>query len=294
MLSPVNAAGLASAITAATIALTFALPTTARADVDQADDADPANLLWDCAARHVPFGDGAQDVLRCLTFDVPSADDIRSAVLYLDIDAPTNSLQDTDSLVVAVDEPFAECSWAQGSMAGCVVVHGGFRGGERSLVVDLLDLGCDPTVTGIDAARQDAVRDALGSGTLHVMLQDDTAVNGAWLDVNGAAPPASCGVSTDAVPLAVVTGTASGGGDAGAPIAAIVLGGAALIVGVPAGTTVSRRMRTRRARRTVRVDRVPDDGAVTLDRDPHERSVAIGIRTQPDDLGVQTLERASP
>ena len=166
----------------------------------EASTDDPENQLWDCSARRVPFGDPAVDVLRCLTFRFDPPDDITSAVLYLDIDAPTNSLQDTDSLVVAVGEPFDECVPAQGAMAGCVTVHGGFQGGERSLVVNLADLACDASTPVVDAPRQQAVLAQLATGVVHVMLQDDTMVNGAWLDINGAPAPAACGTQTVAVP----------------------------------------------------------------------------------------------
>ena len=134
-------------------------PAPVSADVADASADDPENQLWDCSARRVAFGDPAVDTLRCLTFRFDPPDDITSAVLYLDIDAPSNSLQDTDSLVVAVGEPFAECSWGQGAMAGCVSVHGGFQGGERSLVVDLANLACDPSAIVGDGTPQSAVLD---------------------------------------------------------------------------------------------------------------------------------------
>ena len=196
---------------------------TAHADVHTPVDNDPQNQLWECATRRVPMGDTREDVLRCLTFRFPAPSDVKSAVLYLDIAAPTNSLQDTDSLVVAVRQPFDDCAWAQGAMPGCVIVHGGFRGGERSLVVDLLNIACDTAAPPVDQPRLDAVRAEIESGVVHVMLQDDTAVNGGWLDINGASAPA-CGTSVDAVPTAVVlgqptaatsVGTGGGGGGGG-------------------------------------------------------------------------------
>ena len=161
-----------STLVVATVVL-LASSGVAHADVEEAIDDDTANQLWDCDARAVPFGDTSVDTLRCLTFRFSPPDDVRRAVLYLDIDAPTNSLQDTDSLVVAVGEPFDECAWAQGGMDGCVVVHGGFSGGERSLVVNLLDVTCDPAAPPIEKDRQDAIRSQVESGVVHVMLQDD-------------------------------------------------------------------------------------------------------------------------
>ena len=187
----------------------------ALADVEEATDDDPANQLWDCSARRVPMGDPGVDVLRCLTFTFDPPDDIESAVLYFDIDAPTNSLQDTDSLQVAVGQPFEECAWAQGAMAGCLIVHGGFAGGERSLVVDLLNLGCDASAPVVDDQRQQALVAQLATGVVHVMLQDDTAVNRAWLDINGDPPPQVCGTSTQAVPVAVVEGQTAASSDGG-------------------------------------------------------------------------------
>jgi hypothetical protein len=268
-------------------------PSPVRADVAGGSADDPENQLWDCSARRVAFGDPAVDTLRCLTFRFDPPDDITSAVLYLDIDAPTNSLQDTDSLVVAVGEPFDECVPAQGAMAGCVTVHGGFQGGERSLVVDLANLACDPSAPIVDAVRQQAVLAQLATGVVHVMLQDDTAVNGAWLDVNGEPPPATCGTQTAAVPVAIVndqTGSAPGPSDEGGlgsvPKIAIAAAGAAVVAA--AGTAAQRARVKRRIHPRVAVRRVPDAGHVEMNDDRHG-SVAIAVRSVPDELGSQDL-----
>jgi hypothetical protein len=268
-------------------------PSPVRADVTSASTDDPENQLWDCSARRVAFGDPTVDALRCLTFRFDPPDDITSAVLYLDIDAPTNSLQDTDSLVVAVGQPFDECVPAQGAMAGCVTVHGGFQGGERSLVVDLANLACDPSAPVVDAARQQAMLAELAKGVVHVMLQDDTAVNGAWLDINGAPAPATCGTRTEAVPVAVVndqtgssTDSSDGGGLGTVPKVAIAAAGVA--VAAVAGTAAQQARAKRRIQPRVAVRRVPDAGHVELNGDQHG-SVAISVRSVPDELGSQDL-----
>jgi hypothetical protein len=284
-------------------AFVFGQATTAHADSFEATADDVENGLWDCPARRVAFGDAAVDVLRCLTFRFDAPDNVSDAVLYLDIDAPSNSLQDTDSLVVAVAQPFDECAWAQGTMEGCVIVHGGFAGGEKSLVVDLLDLTCDPTVgSTIDASRQGAVRDQIQTGVIHVMLQDDTAVLGAWLDIDGRPAPA-CGTSTDIVPVNVVSdartaGSSSGSSSGGRPgtsavtTIAAVAGIVVLGAGAAVGTTSVRRARARRVRPDVRVDRRVDEGRIEMDESGEHRSVAIGVRTWPDDDGTQLYEEA--
>ena len=267
-------------------------PSVVRADVAEASADDPENQLWDCSARRVPFGDPGVDVLRCLTFRFDPPDDISSAVLYLDIDAPTNSLQDTDSLVVAVGEPFDECVPAQGAMAGCVTVHGGFQGGERSLVVDLADLACDATTPVVDAPRQQAVLAQLATGVVHVMLQDDTMVNGAWLDINGAPAPAACGTQTVAVPVAVVqgqtgsAGSSDGGGLGTVPKVAIAAVGVAVVA--VAGTAAQQARSKGRVQPHVAVRRVPDAGQVEMTGDP-DGSVAIAVRSVRDELGSQDL-----
>ena len=273
-------------------------PAPVRADVAGGSTDDPENQLWDCSARRVAFGDPAVDALRCLTFRFDPPDDITTAVLYLDIDAPTNSLQDTDSLVVAVSEPFAECSWGQGAMAGCVSVHGGFRGGERSLVVDLANIACDPSATVGDGTPQSAVLAQLATGVVHVMLQDDTAVNGAWLDVNGEPAPATCGTRTEAVPVAVVndqtgssTDSSDGGGLGTVPIVGIAAAAGVAVVAA-AGTAAQRARAKQRVNQRVQprvaVRRVPDAGHVEMNGDQHG-SVAISVRSVPDELGSQDL-----
>jgi len=81
----------------------------ATAPVAAVDD-DPDNRLWDCASNpghRAGFGDTAEDMARCFTFRyaIP-AGGIQSAVVYMSIEAPTGSLQDTDSVAVAVGEGF--------------------------------------------------------------------------------------------------------------------------------------------------------------------------------------------
>ncbi|MBI4882936.1 MAG: hypothetical protein HY826_02645 [Actinobacteria bacterium] len=286
----------AAAVVAA-IGMVGLMSSTARADVHEAVDNDADNSLWECASRRVTLGDEGEDMLRCLTFRFEPPEQMLSAVLYLEIEAPTDSLQDTDSLVVAVDEPFEDCAWAQGGMPGCVVVHGGFSGGERSLVVDLLNIACDPAAPAVDAARQAAVVAALASGVLNMMLQDDTAVRGGWLDLNGASAP-RCGTSVDEVPTAIVAEATTGGagqasdGDAVTEVL-VPAAGAALAVVVAA--TAGQRVRVRRARRRVSVRRVPDDGGagVTQTPDPNQRhSIALGVRAWPDAIGTQQISEA--
>jgi hypothetical protein len=166
-------------------------------------DDDPENRLWNCADR-VGFGDRTQDRARCFTFryEVPEGG-IDSAVVYLSIEAPTGSLQDTDSVGVAVGTGFPEQCDLAGDMAGCVRVHGGFAGGERSLTVNLLDLACDASFEG-SGETQDAVRLQLQTGVLHMVLQDDTAVLGARLALNEGAATLPCGTSAEAAPMTAI------------------------------------------------------------------------------------------
>ncbi|MFH1329878.1 MAG: hypothetical protein ABIJ48_04395 [Actinomycetota bacterium] len=167
-------------------------------------DDDAGNALWDCATNpehRAGFGDTSADRVRCFTFryDLPEGG-IESAVVYMAIEAPSGSDQGTDSVAVAVGEPFdAQCD-LKGDMAGCVSVHGGFAGGERSLTLDLLDLACAPTFAGT-REMQDAVRAQLESGVLHMVVQDDTALHGARLALNEGPPRLSCGTSAGAAPL---------------------------------------------------------------------------------------------
>lgn len=164
-------------------------------------DDDPGNLLWDCATNRTGFGDPSEDRSRCVTFryDVPEGG-IESAVVYLSIEAPTGSLQDTDSVGVAVGTPFPEQCGLAGGMPGCVLVHGGFAGGERSLTTDLLNLACDASYSGTQG-MQDAVRAQLETGVLHLVLQDDTAVLAARLAVNEGPPALPCGTSAQVAPV---------------------------------------------------------------------------------------------
>jgi hypothetical protein len=284
---------VAIAVTAALVVLSSTAGV-AHADVAAAVDDDLENQLWDCVNRHVPFGDGGEDVLRCLTFRFHSPKKLRSAVLYLDISAPTNSLQDTDALVVAVDQPFDECAWGQGTMPGCVMVHGGFQGGERSLVVDMLNLACDPAVpVPIDQVRQDAVRRAVESGVLHIMLEDDTAVLGGWLDINGDSAP-TCGTTSEPVPAQLLSQVGKSGGSEDSGVSAKLIVGAAAGVAViaAAGVTATKRTRMRRVDKRIEVKRVPAAPTVELDQssDPqHPPSVAVGVSSYRDDIGSQIL-----
>lgn len=186
-------------------------PLAVQAEVIQATDNDAENLLWDCSARRVDFGNTGEDVLRCFTFrfNVP-AGGITSAVVYASIEAPTGSLQDTDATVVAVGQPFEDCAPLQGTMAGCIIVHGGFAGGERSLTLDLLNLACDPSFQG-SPEKQAAMNAQLNTGVVHMLLQDDTAVHNAQLVLNEGGPTLPCGTSTDTTP----TDTGGGGGNTG-------------------------------------------------------------------------------
>ncbi len=96
-------------------------------------DDDPENLLAGCAGNRTGFGDPTEDRSRCVTFryEVPEGG-VESAVVYLSIEAPTGSLQDTDSVGIAVGAPFPEQCDLAGDMPGCVRVHGGFAGGSAA------------------------------------------------------------------------------------------------------------------------------------------------------------------
>ena len=157
-------------------------------------DNDPDNKLWDCTARRVPYGNENIDSLRCFTFRyaIPPGG-VTSAALHVAI-KPLGGLQDTDSLVVAIGQPYPDCDWAHGDMPGCVTLHGGFRGTETSLNLDLLNMACDPSVQGSPEAQQ-ALLTQLQAGILHFMLQDDTAVYSAQLVLNGGPATFPCGTS---------------------------------------------------------------------------------------------------
>ena len=181
-------------------ALVEAARETGAASPVAAVDDDPENLPL--GLRDQPDGVRRPErgSLRCVTFryDVPEGG-IDSAVVYLSIEAPTGSLQDTDSVGIAVGTPFPEQCGLAGDMPGCVQVHGGFAGGERSLTVNLLDLACDAGFQGTQE-MQDAVRAQLETGVLHLVLQDDTAVQAARLALNEGPPALPCGTSTEAAP----------------------------------------------------------------------------------------------
>src|SRR5262245_16873808 len=117
----------------------FARPAGAQGPIIlQAMDNDPENKLWNCEANRVPFGNEEIDRSRCFTFRyaVPP-EGVKSATVHLAIDT-LGSLQDTDATIVAVAAPTAPCAWGQGTMTGCVVLHGGFSGEQKSLNLNLL------------------------------------------------------------------------------------------------------------------------------------------------------------
>jgi hypothetical protein len=160
-----------------------------------AADGDPDNQLWNCETSRVPFGNEQIDASRCFTFRyaVPPGG-IQSATVHIAINT-LGSLQDTDATALAVGEPYEPCAWGQGRMPGCVVVHGGFKGGEKSLNLNLLDIACDASVQGSPEAQR-LVLDQLQTGVLHMILEDDTAVYSAQLVLNGGPPSFACGTST--------------------------------------------------------------------------------------------------
>ena len=171
-----------------------ASPMVGKGTVVNAVDNDTANQLWECDTRRVPFGDEQVDRLRCLSFHykVPPGG-VRSATLHVAV-KPLGAEQDTDSLVAAVGQSYPDCSWAAGKMPGCVALHGGFKGDETSLDLDLLNIACDPSIQA-SAEAQESLRAQLQTGVLHVMLQDDTAVLGAQLVLNGGPLTFPCGTS---------------------------------------------------------------------------------------------------
>lgn len=187
--------------------------------VVNAVDNDPDNRLWNCETNRVPFDNQETDRSRCFTFryTVPP-EGITSATVHIALDT-LGSLQDTDATIVAVGKPVENCAWAIGNMAGCVVLHGGFKGGEKSLNLNLLNITCDTTIPNTAEAQQ-LVREQLESGVLHMLLQDDTAVYSAQLVLNGGAPSFTCGTSEETVAQVVAT-QASSAPTASAPKSAL-------------------------------------------------------------------------
>lgn len=178
--------------------------------IDAVDD-DSENRLWNCVTNRVPFDNQETDRSRCFTFryDIPP-EGITSATVHIALDT-LGSLQDTDATIVAVDQPVENCAWGQGNMPGCVVLHGGFKGGEKSLNLNLLNITCDPSIPNTPAS-QELIRQALQSGVLHMELQDDTAVYSAQLVLNGGAPGFICGTSSEQVTTFIPTPPSSNPG----------------------------------------------------------------------------------
>ncbi len=177
--------------------------------VVNAVDNDPENKLWNCETNRVPFGNEETDRSRCFTFryQVPSGG-IGSAILNVSLNT-LGSLQETDATAIAVGRPYQPCEWGYGGMAGCVVVHGGFEGKHKSLTVNLLDIACDASVQGSPEAQQ-LVREQLQTGVVHMILEDDTAVYGAQLILNGAPPSVTCGASEQPMTTLPPSNTSNG------------------------------------------------------------------------------------
>jgi hypothetical protein len=172
--------------------------------VVNAVDNDPANKLWNCETNRVPFGNNETDRSRCFSFryQVPPGG-IKSATVNISL-STLGADQDTDATIVAVGRPYAPCEWGQGKMPGCVGLHGGFQGTHKSLNLNLLDIACDRSVQATPEAQR-LVLEQLQTGTLHMLLQDDTAVYSAQLVLNGGAPSFQCGASTSPAPPARAT-----------------------------------------------------------------------------------------
>jgi hypothetical protein len=99
------------------------------------------------------------------------------------------------------------------------------------------------------------------------------------------------GQQTSATTIDVGVGSGgSGGGGGGGGVAAAVVGVGVVAV---AAAAVGQQTRVRRARRRVKVTREDHSGDVELDRiveDPGQQpSVAVGVRSWPDEIGTQTL-----
>ncbi len=159
-------------------------------------DDDPDNKLFECERNRVGFGVGGDNLLRCFSFhyEIPP-EGVTSALLHVEV-SPIGSMQETDSTHVAVGEPFEDCAFAQGEMAGCITLHGGFTGDETFLNLDLFDIACDETANG-SPEKQAALVQQVDTGTLHFMVQDDTVVHRAVLILNAGASPATCGTTSN-------------------------------------------------------------------------------------------------
>ncbi len=173
-------------------------------------DNDPGNLLWNCDTNRVPFGNMEVDHSRCFSFhySVPR-EGIKSATVQIAL-STLGADQDTDATIVAVGKPYAPCAWGQGRMAGCVGVHGGFTGAHQSLNLDLMNIACDPSAQGTPEGQR-LVLDQLQTGTLHMLLQDDTAVQSAALVLNGGPANFTCGASSAPISTAAANVSPSSG-----------------------------------------------------------------------------------
>ncbi|CAG0941519.1 hypothetical protein ANRL1_00576 [Anaerolineae bacterium] len=168
--------------------------------VVNAVDNDPNNKLWNCETNRILFGNEEVDRSRCFSFhyQVPR-EGIKSAAVHISL-STLGADQDTDATIVAVGKPYAPCEWGQGKMPGCVGLHGGFQGAHKSLNLNLLDIACDRSVQASPEAQR-LVLEQLRTGTLHMLLQDDTAVYSAQLVLNGGTSSFQCGASTSAAPI---------------------------------------------------------------------------------------------
>ncbi len=177
--------------------------------VVNAVDNDPDNNLWNCETNRVPFGNNETDRSRCFSFryQVPR-EGIKSATVHISL-STLGADQDTDATIVAVGKPYAPCAWGQGKMPGCVGLHGGFQGTHKSLNLNLLDIACDRSVQASPEAQR-LVLDQLQTGTLHMLLQDDTAMYSAQLVLNGGTPSFQCGASTSDSPPTTQSPAAAG------------------------------------------------------------------------------------
>ncbi len=181
--------------------------------VVDAIDGDKENTAYNCdiPGSYIPFGNKDSNQTRCWTFryDIP-AGGITSATLHVAIE-PLGGLQDTDSMGLLITPE------SQGTER-IVVLHGGFRGGETSIDLDLFDLNCNPAAS-VSSDDQQAVIDKIRSGGFHMYLQDDTAVFRATLILNGGPLTVACGQSnrggTPGTGEGAVEGGTAGGGTSG-------------------------------------------------------------------------------